>query len=124
MKDLTLNCIDCGNQFVFPIAEREHFQQKGYPNPKRCPNCRLAKKNGNQGASNNAQQHNQRAHQNNMAKSPFGNNNTQQPMMNKNWNKNFGNTISIWDRIFNTYDENYKKLEFTEEQLQDLITKM
>lgn len=41
----------------------------------------------------------------------------------KNWNKNFGNTITIWDKIFNTYDVNYKRLVLTDNQVDDLILK-
>ncbi|WP_026776905.1 sterol desaturase family protein [Polaribacter sp. Hel_I_88] len=40
-----------------------------------------------------------------------------------NWNKNFGNTTTIWDKIFKTYDIRYKKLILTENQLKDLIQK-
>lgn len=40
-----------------------------------------------------------------------------------NWNTNFGNTITIWDKAFNTYDARYKKLILTEHQLNDLIQK-
>ena len=39
------------------------------------------------------------------------------------WNKNFGNTITIWDRVFGTYDHNYKNLVYTEEQLQNFLIK-
>lgn len=41
----------------------------------------------------------------------------------KNWNKNFGNTITIWDKIFSTYDVNYKSLVLTDNQVNDLILK-
>ncbi len=27
----------------------------------------------------------------------------------RNWNKNYGNTITIWDKVFRTYDKKYKK---------------
>jgi sterol desaturase/sphingolipid hydroxylase (fatty acid hydroxylase superfamily) len=40
-----------------------------------------------------------------------------------NWNTNFGNTITIWDKVFKTYDIRYKKLILTEDQLNDLIQK-
>lgn len=39
----------------------------------------------------------------------------------KNWNTNFGNTITIWDKIFKTYDASYKDLILSEKQIQDLI---
>ena len=40
LKDLTLNCIDCGDTFVFEAGERLFYQNKGFPEPKRCPKCR------------------------------------------------------------------------------------
>ena len=50
-KDLT--CSDCGNSFTFGAEEQEHFQSRGYTNePKRCPECRQARKSeryGNRG---------------------------------------------------------------------------
>jgi CxxC-x17-CxxC domain-containing protein len=41
----TLNCSDCGADFVFTVEEQELFKSKGYTNePKRCPECRAARK--------------------------------------------------------------------------------
>lgn len=40
-----------------------------------------------------------------------------------NWKKNYGNTTTIWDRVFNTYDSDYRKMNLTKEQIQDLIMK-
>jgi CxxC-x17-CxxC domain-containing protein len=38
----SLNCRDCGTDFVFPKAEQEFFAAKGLAHePKRCPNCRV-----------------------------------------------------------------------------------
>ncbi len=43
--DKTLVCSDCGAEFVFSAQEQEFFQSKGYTNePKRCPECRQARK--------------------------------------------------------------------------------
>lgn len=39
-----------------------------------------------------------------------------------NWNVNFGNTTSLWDRLLNTYHADYKTLELTEEQARLFIT--
>lgn len=39
----------------------------------------------------------------------------------QNWFQNFGNTIAIWDRIFGTYNADYKKYSLTEEDRQELI---
>jgi sterol desaturase/sphingolipid hydroxylase (fatty acid hydroxylase superfamily) len=41
----------------------------------------------------------------------------------KNWKSNFGNTITLWDKLFNTYDAKYKKLILTDTQTNDLILK-
>ena len=44
-EDKTLQCSDCGTTFTFSASEQEFFQSKGYTNePKRCPNCRQARK--------------------------------------------------------------------------------
>jgi len=43
--DKQLQCSDCGRSFTFGAEEQEFFSQKGYTNePKRCPECRAAKK--------------------------------------------------------------------------------
>jgi CxxC-x17-CxxC domain-containing protein len=43
--DKELQCNDCGKPFTFGAEEQEFFAQKGYTNePKRCPECRAAKK--------------------------------------------------------------------------------
>jgi CxxC-x17-CxxC domain-containing protein len=50
-KDKTLECSDCGNTFTFTAKEQEFFQLKGYTNePKRCPECRQARKMERQGS--------------------------------------------------------------------------
>ena len=44
-EDKTLECSDCGNTFTFSVEEQEQFQSRGYMNePKRCPECRQARK--------------------------------------------------------------------------------
>ena len=43
--DKTIQCSDCGDDFVFNTEEQEFFASKGYTNePKRCPSCRRARK--------------------------------------------------------------------------------
>ena len=40
-QDKTLQCRDCGNEFLFSAGEQEFFASKGYQNdPRRCPTCR------------------------------------------------------------------------------------
>jgi CxxC-x17-CxxC domain-containing protein len=41
--DLTLQCSDCGQEFVFTATEQQFFQERGYSSPKRCKPCRQAK---------------------------------------------------------------------------------
>ena len=46
-EDKTLNCVECGSDFTFEASEQEFYQSKGFENePKRCPSCRQARKNG------------------------------------------------------------------------------
>ncbi|MGD1118562.1 MAG: zinc-ribbon domain containing protein [Dehalococcoidales bacterium] len=50
--DKTLTCSDCGATFTFSAEDQEFFQQKGYTNePKRCPECRQARKDERYGSS-------------------------------------------------------------------------
>ena len=52
-KDKTLECSDCGNEFTFSADEQELFQSRGYTNePKRCPECRQARKQERSGNNN------------------------------------------------------------------------
>jgi len=44
-QDKQLQCSDCGQQFTFTAGEQEFYQSRGLQNePKRCPECRRAKK--------------------------------------------------------------------------------
>jgi CxxC-x17-CxxC domain-containing protein len=44
-QDKLLQCSDCGASFTFSAEEQEFFAKKGYTNePKRCPDCRAAKR--------------------------------------------------------------------------------
>lgn len=43
--DKTLQCRDCGAEFVFTAGEQDFHAQKGFTNsPSRCPSCRSARK--------------------------------------------------------------------------------
>ncbi len=52
-QDKSLQCSDCGATFTHSAEDQEFYQSKGCTNePKRCPECRQAKKaqrNGNGG---------------------------------------------------------------------------
>ncbi len=57
-EDKTLTCSDCNKSFTFSADEQEQFQTRGYTNePKRCPECRQARKSerfGNGGNGGNS----------------------------------------------------------------------
>lgn len=45
MADKTLVCKDCGAEFVFTEGEQAFYVEKVFTNePKRCPECRKARK--------------------------------------------------------------------------------
>lgn len=45
MADKTLNCKDCGKDFIFTEGEQEFYKEKGFENePVRCPDCRRERK--------------------------------------------------------------------------------
>lgn len=48
--DQQVECLDCGQSFVFSAEDQEFYAQKGYSTPKRCSECRAARK----AASNNS----------------------------------------------------------------------
>ncbi len=52
-QDKSLQCSDCGATFTFGAEEQEFFHSKGFVNePKRCPECRQARKTERGGQSN------------------------------------------------------------------------
>ncbi len=54
MKDKTIKCKDCGNEFVFTVRDQEFYKEKGFLNePARCKDCRDKKK-----AEHNSHRHN------------------------------------------------------------------
>lgn len=45
MADRTIECKDCGKEFIFTEGEQEFYKEKGFENdPVRCPDCRRARK--------------------------------------------------------------------------------
>ena len=48
--DMQLTCSDCGQDFTFTAADQTFFQERGYSTPKRCKNCRQAKKSDSGGS--------------------------------------------------------------------------
>lgn len=52
-QDKSLQCSDCGATFTFSAEEQEFFHTKGFTNePKRCPDCRRARKSDRNGTGN------------------------------------------------------------------------
>jgi len=44
-EDKTLNCKDCGAEFIFTAGEQEFYAEKGFQNePSRCKDCRVVRK--------------------------------------------------------------------------------
>ena len=49
-QDKSIQCSDCGTTFTFSARDQEFFQSKGYTDePKRCPECRRARKSERNG---------------------------------------------------------------------------
>ena len=45
LKDETIKCSDCGEDFTFRIGEQRYFISKSLSPPKRCQKCRAKRKN-------------------------------------------------------------------------------
>lgn len=55
-EDRTLECRDCGAEYVFSIGEQEFFQERGLVNdPVRCPSCRATRRRTKAGVGEYAQ---------------------------------------------------------------------
>jgi CxxC-x17-CxxC domain-containing protein len=52
-EDKVLICAECGKEFVWTAGEQEFYAERGFQNePKRCPECRRARKAQRNGAQN------------------------------------------------------------------------
>ena len=47
--DRSLTCVECSQEFTFTADDQEFHSQKGYQDPKRCPDCRSARRGGGGG---------------------------------------------------------------------------
>jgi CxxC-x17-CxxC domain-containing protein len=46
-NDKSLNCVECGSEFIFSRNEQAFYAERGFTNePKRCKNCRDKRKTG------------------------------------------------------------------------------
>lgn len=43
-QDKCLTCLDCGDSFLFEAGEQAFFESKHLSIPKRCPECRKARR--------------------------------------------------------------------------------
>jgi len=51
-QDKLLQCSDCGQEFTFTAGEQEFYSSRGLQNePRRCPDCRRARKTERYGNS-------------------------------------------------------------------------
>jgi CxxC-x17-CxxC domain-containing protein len=56
-QDKSIQCVECGATFVHSAEDQEFFQSRGYTNePKRCPECRQARKTERYGNSYGSRQ--------------------------------------------------------------------
>lgn len=49
MSDRKICCLDCGLEFNFSVKEQEFFEQKDFADPRRCPKCRIKRRELNYG---------------------------------------------------------------------------
>ena len=57
-EDKVITCHVCGSDFTFEAGEQYYFRERGYQDPKRCPECRAKKRarlNPSQGVRNDQQ---------------------------------------------------------------------
>lgn len=43
-KDRTIQCVDCGGDFIFTAGEQDYYKSKEFFEPKRCTPCRRNKR--------------------------------------------------------------------------------
>ena len=43
-RDRSLACAECGETFNFSADDQQYHLEKGFTDPKRCPNCRQARR--------------------------------------------------------------------------------
>jgi CxxC-x17-CxxC domain-containing protein len=54
-QDKSIQCADCSKTFTFSAEDQEYFRTKGYTNePKRCPDCRQARKSERNSSGGNS----------------------------------------------------------------------
>lgn len=57
LKDKTLTCIECGQEFTFTVGEQEFYLSRNLMNePRRCPECRAARRRERRSGYGNSRQ--------------------------------------------------------------------
>ena len=51
--DKTLSCTDCKCGFIWTAGEQQFYEDKGFQEPKRCSECRKARKEWKKGVKGN-----------------------------------------------------------------------
>ena len=46
MQNKIITCVQCDKDFVFSADERRRFEERGFDEPTRCPECRKKKNKG------------------------------------------------------------------------------
>jgi len=54
LQEITLQCADCNQEFLFSVEEQEFYQQKGFTQPKRCASCRAQNRQNKGGGRSGA----------------------------------------------------------------------
>jgi CxxC-x17-CxxC domain-containing protein len=54
-NDRALQCADCNRTFTFTAGEQEFYTERGYSEPRRCPDCRAARKTSRAGGDRPAE---------------------------------------------------------------------
>ena len=57
MSEQRLTCADCGREFAFSSEEQAFFREKGFNPPKRCRECRQARKEQREGGGRKGGKH-------------------------------------------------------------------
>lgn len=44
LAPITVQCAECHQEFIFSVGEQQFFAERNFTPPKRCPDCRAARK--------------------------------------------------------------------------------
>lgn len=55
-QEIKRNCLDCGKEYSITVSEQDFYESKGLALPKRCAECRKARKAAFQAQENEVKQ--------------------------------------------------------------------